>query len=48
MIIELATGSRPQAIRSAAGMRTADVTSAFWLVEEHSLFLPAQWRSLHG
>ena len=48
VIIELATASREQSIRSVAGMRTADVTAAFWLVEDHSSFLLAQWRSLHG
>lgn len=46
--MELATGSREQSIRSVAAMRTTDVTTAFWLVEDHSSFLLAQWRSLHG
>ena len=48
VIIELATGGRAQVIRSVAGMRTGDVTSAFWLVEEYSSYLLAQWRSPHG
>lgn len=48
VIMELATVGRNQIIRSVAGMRTADVTAAFWLVEDHSSFLLAQWRSLHG
>lgn len=47
VVIELATPLQPQTIRSIAGMRTADVTRAFWIVEEHTDFLLARWREHH-
>lgn len=48
VVIELPAGDRPQAVRSVAGMRTADVTAAFWLVEEHADYLLQCWRRYHG
>lgn len=48
VVIELAVGEKPQAIRSAAGMRAADITAAFWLVEEHTDYLLKCWRRYHG
>lgn len=47
-VIELASGGRPQTIRSLAAMRTADVVRAFRIVEEHTEFLLAAWRQYHG
>ena len=47
-VIELASGGRPQRVRSVAGMRTPDVVRAFRLVEQHTPFLIAQWREYHG
>lgn len=48
VVIELATEGHTQTIRGTAGMRAADVTDAFWLVEEHTEFLLECWRRFHG
>ena len=48
VVIELASGTRPQGIRSVAGMRTPDVVRAFRIVEDHAEFLLATWREYHG
>lgn len=48
VVIELASGSRPQRIREASRMRTADVVRAFWIVEEHTEYLLTRWRTYHG
>jgi hypothetical protein len=29
-------------------MGTADVTRAFWIVEDHTEYLLARWREYHG
>lgn len=47
-VIELATATNPQTIRSVSGMRTNDVAAAFWIVEEHSGYLLDRWREHHG
>ncbi len=47
VVIVLAAGGAPQKIREVAGMRTADVTAAFWLVEEHAEYLLERWRQYH-
>lgn len=47
VVIDLATSHRRQTIRSVARMRTADVTRAFWIVEEHTDYLLACWRQYH-
>ena len=48
VVIELAVGSKRQRIRSAFGMRDADIASAFWIVEENSDYLLARWEEYHG
>ena len=48
VVIELATGGRQQTLRQIAGMRSADVAKAFWLVEENTDFLLDCWRTYHG
>lgn len=48
VVIELAAPDRPQSIRYVAGMRTSDVTAAFWIVEEHTNYLLERWREYHG
>jgi hypothetical protein len=48
VVIELATADRPQAIRSHARMRAADVARAYWLVEDNTDHLLACWRRYHG
>ena len=48
VVIELAAAGRPQTIREVVGMRTQDVVSAFWIVEEHTLYLLQRWRQYHG
>lgn len=48
VVIQLANGGRPQAIRTLAGMRSADVVRAFRIVEDHTEFLLAKWREFHG
>jgi hypothetical protein len=48
VVIDLAMGDRRQSIRYVAGMRTADITRAFWLVEENTEYLLAKWREYHG
>ena len=48
VVIELADGDRPQTIRNVVGLRTREITAAFWLVEEHSEHLMASWRKYHG
>ena len=48
VVIDLASRSAPQTIRSAAGMRTTDIARAFWLVEERHAFLLDCWRTYHG
>ena len=47
-VIELATGGRRQAVRSIAGMRAADVVTAFWIVEDNSEYLMTKWEEYHG
>ena len=47
-VIELASGGRPQVIRSVAGMRSADVVRAFRIVEEYAEYLLDKWREYHG
>jgi len=47
-VILLAGPGTPQTIREVAGMRTADVAAAFWLVEEHTAHLLERWRHYHG
>ena len=48
VVITLAVEDRPQTVRTVAGMRPADVTAAFWLVEEHTNYLLERWREFHG
>ncbi len=48
VVIELAVGKKPQTIRTVAGMRTNDVTAAFWTVGEHTEYLLQCWRKYHG
>ena len=48
VIIKLSVGEKLQTIRTVAGMRTNDVTAAFWIVEEHTEYLPQCWRKYHG
>lgn len=48
VVIDLATGGRRQSIRYVAGMRPADITRAFWLVEDNTDYLLAGWREYHG
>lgn len=48
VVIELAVGGTPQTIRQVSGMRTTDVTSAFWIVEESTDYLLARWKEYHG
>ncbi|MBX3174112.1 MAG: DUF4160 domain-containing protein [Gemmatimonadaceae bacterium] len=48
VVIELARPDQGQVIRSAAGMKTADVVRAFRLVEERTEFLLDHWRRYHG
>ena len=48
MVIELATTGVEQSIREVAGMRSSDVTQAFWIVEEHAELLLDRWREIHG
>jgi Domain of unknown function (DUF4160) len=48
VVIELATPEANQTIREVAGMRAADVTQAFWIVEEHAELLLEHWRRYHG
>ena len=47
VVIDLAVGTKPQTIRSVAGMRTADITAAFHLVERHTAHLLQCWRKYH-
>lgn len=47
-VIELATTTHSQSIRSVWGMRTNDVATAFWIVEEHTDYLLERWREHHG
>lgn len=47
-VIELARSGQGQLIRSASGMKTADVVRAFRIVEQHSEYLLEQWRRYHG
>lgn len=39
VVIALAMGEKPQAIRTVAGMWPIDVTAAFWIAEEHTEYL---------
>ena len=48
VVIELAVLGRPQTIRDAVGMRSHDVATAFWIVEEHMNYLLKRWRDYHG
>ena len=48
VVIELVRGRRAPIIRTAAGMRTADVVRAFRIVEAHTEHLLAAWRKYHG
>ena len=48
VVIELATTEVDQTIREIAGMRSSDVTQAFWIVEEHADLLLNRWREFHG
>jgi len=48
VVIELATSNVGPIIREIAGMRSADVTQAFWIVEEHAELLLTAWRKYHG
>jgi hypothetical protein len=48
VIIDLAATDHQQTIRTTAGMRTADITAAFSLVEEHTPYLLRRWREFHG
>lgn len=48
VVIELAALGRPQTIRDAVGMRSHDVATAFWIVEEHMDYLLERWRDYHG
>lgn len=48
VVIDLATPRRRQTIRSVSRMRTADVTKAFWIVEENTDYLLRVWREYHG
>lgn len=48
LIVKLASGGRRQRIRSVARMRTADITKAFAIVEEHTDYLLTCWRQYHG
>ena len=48
VVIELAALGRPQTIRDAVGMRSHDVATAFWIVEEHMDFLLKRWSDYHG
>ena len=47
VVIDLAVGTKPQTIRSVAGMRTADIAAAFHLVERHTAHLLQCWRKHH-
>ena len=48
VVIVLAAESRRQMIRTVSGMRPADVTAAFWLVEAHTTYLLQRWRAYHA
>lgn len=47
-VIDLATAVHPQSVRSVWRMRTNDVATAFWIVEEHMDYLLERWREHHG
>lgn len=48
VVIELATGGKPQKIRSASKMPAADIAQAFWLVEDNTAYLLSKWEKYHG
>jgi hypothetical protein len=48
VVIELGRDGHAQTIRDAAGMRTADIARAFWIVEGPSEYRLTCWRRFHG
>jgi len=48
VIIDLPEGDQPLRIRKLSGMRTADVVTAFRLVEANVAMLLELWRKYHG
>lgn len=47
VVLDLAARGQHQRIRSAAGMRAADIAKAFWLVEDNTEYLLAKWEEYH-
>lgn len=47
VVIELASGQRPQGIRRVSGMRESDAWIAFRIVALHTSLLNRLWREYH-